>query len=98
MIVKIVPSMDQITSDVRAALGCFETLGHDPELAYEVVSMHLNQLLAYLEAVNRANNVHADFSLEGSEDTLVLKGFLDKSNRVKAPDLKAATVVPLHRV
>jgi len=98
MIVKIVPSTEQIIFDLRAVLGCFETLGHDPELAYEIASMHLNQLIDYLEAVNGANNVHTAFNLEGAEDPLVLKGFLDKNNRVKKANLKAAEVLPLRGV
>ena len=98
MIVKIVPSIDQIVFDVRAALGCFETLGQDPELACEIVSMHLNQLLAYLEAVNGANNLHAEFGLEGTECSMILKGFLDKDNRVKQPNLEIAEVLPFRPV
>lgn len=97
MIVKIVP-VDQIISDVDAALGAFETLGHDSETAIEVACMHLKQLLKHLKAVNGADNVHTDFNLEGSEDPIVLKGFLDKNNRVKKANLKAAEVLPLRGV
>lgn len=59
-----------------------DTLDHDLELAIELASLYLKQLLAYLGAVNSANNVHAEFGTEGIKPRITLKGFVGGDGRV----------------
>lgn len=86
MIVKIVPTTSQIIWNVKAALGSLEsasdTLAHDPQLAISEAANWLRQLLEYLNAVNRADDVMTEFGPETFEPSIRLKGFVDDGGKI----------------
>lgn len=59
-----------------------DTLVHDPQLAISEAANWLRQLLAYLNAVNRADDVMTEFGPETFEPSIRLKGFVDDGGKI----------------